>query len=134
MVTVTAAILVRGNHILIARRPTGDRLAGYWELPGGKLETGETLRACLKREMYEEFGIQTRIGRFFDQTEYHYDHIAVRLLVFQVEIESGEVRPNVHDAVRWVVPDHMRHYQFSPADRPIVERLQVDGLSLPTWT
>ncbi len=130
VVNVTAALLVSGGRILIARRPAGDRLAGYWEFPGGKLEDGETPRACLKREMYEEFGIQTRIGEFFDQTEYHYDHIAVRLLVFQAEIETGEVQPAAHDAVLWVRPPQMRHFRFAPADRPIVKRLQTDGASL----
>lgn len=130
MVAVTAAILIRGNRILIARRPTGDRLAGFWEFPGGKVEIGETPRACLKRELHEEFGIHTRIGRFFDQTEYHYDHLAVRLLVFQAEIEAGDLQPTVHDAVRWVTPDQMGRYRFAPADRPIVKRLQNDDKPL----
>ena len=126
MVAVTAAILIHGNRILIARRPPGDRLAGLWEFPGGKLEMGETPRACLQRELWEEFGIQTRIGAFFDQTEYRYDHMAVRLLVFQAKIESGALHPRVHDAVRWVTPEQMTRYRFAPADRPIVARLQID--------
>lgn len=131
MVSVTAAILVHEGRILIARRPSGDRLAGFWEFPGGKLEVGETPRDCLKRELYEEFGIQTRIGPFFDQTEYHYDHLAVRLLVFQAEIETGALEPAVHDAVRWVTPDQMRRYRFAPADRPIVANLQARHDFLP---
>ena len=131
IVTVTAALLIHGDRILIARRPVGDQLAGYWEFPGGKVELGETPRACLKREMYEEFGIQVRIGSFFDQTEYHYDHAAVRLLVFQAEIENGDVQPTAHDAIRWVLPDQMQHFRFAPADRPIVQRLQAANPSQP---
>ncbi len=127
MVSVTAAILVHEGRILIARRPDGDRLAGYWEFPGGKLEDGESPRVCLQRELYEEFGIRTRIGAFFDQTEYRYDHMAVRLLVFRAELESGDLKPTVHDAVRWVTPQQMDRYRFAPADRPIVTRLQTDG-------
>lgn len=126
MIAVTAAILIQANRILIARRPSDDRLAGLWEFPGGKLETGETPRACLKRELLEEFGIQARIGPFFDETEYHYDHLSIRLLVYQAEIESGELRPRVHDAVRWVTPAQMSGFHFAPADRPIVTRLQID--------
>lgn len=126
LVAVTAALLVRGGRILIARRPLGDPLAGFWEFPGGKIEAGETPRACLKRELGEEFGIRTRIGRFVDQTEYHYDHVAIRLLVFQAQIESGELQPAAHDAVRWVTPAQMGAFQFAPADRPIVQRLQTD--------
>lgn len=126
MVSVTAAILIHEGRILIARRPSGDRLAGFWEFPGGKLEVGETPRACLKRELFEEFGIQTRVGQFFDQTEYHYDHLAVRLLVFQAEIVAGDLQPAVHDAIRWVTPDQMGRYRFAPADRPIVANLQTN--------
>lgn len=53
---VTAAILLRGDDVLLARRPVGDRLAGHWELPGGKLEPGESPEECLARELTEELG------------------------------------------------------------------------------
>ena len=124
IVAVTAALLMHDGRILIARRPTGDRLEGFWEFPGGKLEDGETPGEGLKRELYEEFGINTRIGAFFAQTEYHYDHMAVRLLVYRAELEDGELQPVAHDAIRWVTPQEMRRYRFAPADRPIVARLQ----------
>ncbi len=124
IVDVTAAILIHDGRILIARRPTGDRLAGLWEFPGGKLENNETPGEGLKRELYEEFGIRTRIGAFFAQTEYRYDHLAVRLLVYRAELEEGELKPVAHDAIRWVTPQQMHHYRFAPADRPIVARLQ----------
>ena len=124
IVAVTAAILMHAGRILIARRPAGDRLAGSWEFPGGKLESGETPRECLQRELHEEFGILTRIGPFFDQTDYHYDHMTVRLLVYRAELADGELNPTAHDAIRWVTPEQMRQYRFAPADRPIVARLQ----------
>jgi 8-oxo-dGTP diphosphatase len=123
-IEVTAAILVHQGRILIARRPAGDRLAGFWEFPGGKLEAGETARRGLQRELMEEFGIRTRIGRFYDQTEYRYDHQCVRLLVYEAEIAGGDFEPRVHDAVHWVKPHEMGRYRFAPADRPIVARLQ----------
>ncbi len=126
MVSVTAAILIHDHRILIARRPPDDRLAGLWEFPGGKLESGETPRACLRRELWEEFGIATRVGSFYDATEYHYAHLSIRLLVYMAAIESGQLDPRFHDAVRWVTPAQMSRYRFAPADRPIVTRLQRD--------
>ncbi len=131
IVAVTAAILTHEGRILIARRPAGDRLAGLWEFPGGKLEPGETPREGLRRELNEEFGILTRIGSFFDQTDYHYDHMIVRLMVYQAELEEGELKPTAHDAVRWVTPEQMGEYRFAPADRPIVARLQRLGKGQP---
>ena len=131
IVAVTAAILIHEGRILIARRPAGDRLAGLWEFPGGKLESGETPREGLRRELNEEFGVLTRIGSFFDQTDYHYDHMIVRLMVYQAELEEGELKPTAHDAVRWVTPEQMGEYRFAPADRPIVARLQHLGKGQP---
>jgi 8-oxo-dGTP diphosphatase len=64
---VAAALLVNDNKILIAQRKSTDKLAGKWEFPGGKLEPGETLEECLKREMHEEFGIEVEVGEFFLQ-------------------------------------------------------------------
>lgn len=130
LISVTAALLIREARILIARRPAGDRLAGFWEFPGGKLERGETPRTCLKRELAEEFLIQTQLGRFIGQTEHHYAHMAVRLLVYQARIKRGRVQPTVHDAIQWATPVQMRQFQFAPADRPIVKRLQTDPTCL----
>lgn len=130
IIDVAAAILIQRGQILIARRAAGDRLAGFWEFPGGKLEAGETPRSCLRRELHEEFGIHTRIGRFFDQTEYGDGQQAVRLLVYEAAIEHGDLQPRVHSAVRWVTPVEMHDYRFAPADRPIVARLQTDAAAL----
>ncbi|MBW2433964.1 MAG: NUDIX domain-containing protein [Deltaproteobacteria bacterium] len=64
MKVVTAAILEKDGKILIARRKADDRQAGQWEFPGGTLESDETPRECLQREMREEFGIRVRMGPF----------------------------------------------------------------------
>ena len=78
LISVTAAILVRDGKILIAQRKSSDHLAGKWEFPGGKIEYGETPEDCLKRELHEEFGIDTRIGVFLAESVYHYDRISIR--------------------------------------------------------
>jgi len=62
MITVTAAIIRKGDTVLLTRRKQGQRMAGYWEFPGGKLEEGETLQACLEREILEELGWKIQVG------------------------------------------------------------------------
>jgi 8-oxo-dGTP pyrophosphatase MutT (NUDIX family) len=57
IVKVTAAMLVKDDKIIIARRGPDDKLADKWEFPGGKIEINETPEQCLKREMKEEFDI-----------------------------------------------------------------------------
>lgn len=60
---VTAGILVKDGQVLLSGRRPGDRLAGFWELPGGKIEVGESPEACLARELAEECGIEAQGGR-----------------------------------------------------------------------
>src|SRR5262245_61448320 len=61
VVTVVAvALLDADNRVLLAQRPEGKHLAGYWEFPGGKLEPGETPEAALIRELKEELDIDIR--------------------------------------------------------------------------
>ncbi len=46
---------------------------------GGKVEVGELLEECLKRELEEEFGIQVEVGEFICLNKHHYDHISIEL-------------------------------------------------------
>jgi mutator protein MutT len=59
---VTAAIVLQDNKVLLTRRAPGQSLEGYWEFPGGKVEEGESLQECLKREIFEELGVQVMLG------------------------------------------------------------------------
>ena len=58
LVLVAAAALIRDGRVLLARRPEGKPLAGFWEFPGGKLEPNEIPEACLVRELEEELSIR----------------------------------------------------------------------------
>ena len=69
MTIVTCAIIEKDGKILIARRAEGQKLAGKWEFPGGKVEDGESPEECLKRELEEEFGIPTEVGEFITSTK-----------------------------------------------------------------
>ncbi len=81
LVTVTAAILKKDNKILIAKRKEG-HLANKWEFPGGKLESNESPEECLKRELREEFGIDTKIGKLVATSIYEYPHIKIKLMAY----------------------------------------------------
>ena len=55
------AVIVHEGKVLLVRRKH-EPLAGQWSLPGGAVEVGETLEACLVREMLEETGLEVSVG------------------------------------------------------------------------
>jgi len=97
MKDVTAAIIFNEGKVLIARRAPGEKHAGGWEFPGGKIELGETPEECLKRELLEEFGIETSINDFIAESIYEYNMGSIKLLAYLVDIINGDIRLTVHD-------------------------------------
>ena len=123
---VTAGILVKEGRVLLSRRPPGDRLAGFWELPGGKVEAGETPEECLARELAEELDIKVSVGVLFAESTYRYPHATIRLLAFRIDRWSGEMMKYAHDDHRWVTLGEVEQLTLAPADVPIVQRLQIE--------
>jgi 8-oxo-dGTP diphosphatase len=124
---VTAAVIERDGHILIAKRRQGSRFAGKWEFPGGKLEKGETPEQCLKRELQEELDILTDIGDLICTSEYNYTpDLTIRLLAYRTAVISGVFNLNDHEEIRWVKPEDLAKYDFPEADKPIVEILMKE--------
>lgn len=120
---VTAAVIEKDGKILIAQRRKGSTLGGRWEFPGGKIEPGETAEACLKRELKEELGIESEIGKFIIESQFRYCLVPIELLAYRVKHLSGEFKVNEHEEIRWVDPSELGSYDFTPADEPIVKIL-----------
>lgn len=123
MKRVAAAVIEKDGLVLIARRKSGDALAGKWEFPGGKLEPGETPEACLRRELREEFGVETEIGGFVCSNEFEYEHFHIELLVYRASHVSGEFRLRDHAAIAWVAPADLLKYDLAGADIPAAKAL-----------
>ena len=124
MKQVTAAIIVSDNKVLLARRDEGERLSGFWEFPGGKIEGNESPQSCLERELQEELGLETKAYEVLAESQYHYEHGSFYLLALRTEIIGGEIELNVHDAVEWVSINELMQYKLAPADIPIAEKLK----------
>ena len=77
---VAVGVLLRADGaLLFSTRPAGKPYAGYWEFPGGKLETGETVEQALRRELQEELGVTIAAAELWKVTEHDYPHALVRL-------------------------------------------------------
>ena len=127
MLLVAAAALVDvDGRVLICQRPEGKQLAGLWEFPGGKVETGETPEACLIRELEEELGIRVShacLAPFvFASHEYESFHLLMPL--YLVRRWEGVVVNREHKAMAWVRPIDMDTYPMPPADGPLVAWLR----------
>lgn len=124
---VTAAVIVEDGRLLLCRRAAGDPLAGLWELPGGKVEPGETLQQCLERELVEELGMQSVAGEELARTTYHYDHGSFEMIALVVE-RLSDYEPFVHDAVEWVMPVDALAMPLAPADVELMAELRLRGI------
>ncbi|MBQ8436165.1 MAG: (deoxy)nucleoside triphosphate pyrophosphohydrolase [Alphaproteobacteria bacterium] len=130
MKQVSAGIIIYHGKILIARRNHHKSLSGMWEFPGGKQEVGETLPECLKREIMEELQLEITVGDFFMQSVYEYEHGAICLNAYYAYADSDKICfHSDHDSLKWITPDELDDYDFSPADIPIKNALKI--LPLP---
>lgn len=123
MKIVTAAIIVDNGRVMITRRREGEKLAGSWEFPGGKVESGETLQSCLARELKEELGLDAEIGAVLAESDYEYEHGAIRLIALRAHILNGTPALTVHDKLEWVRPEDLLGFPMAAADIPIAKRL-----------
>ncbi|MFO8091236.1 MAG: 8-oxo-dGTP diphosphatase MutT [Desulfatiglandaceae bacterium] len=122
-VRVTAGIIRKGPMILIATRPPGKHLEGLWEFPGGKQESGETLRECLVREIREELDILVEPLSLIMTSAHDYPEKSVVLYFFDCRWLSGNPRPIQGQELRWVMPVELWDLEFPPPDRALVEKL-----------
>jgi len=122
--TVTAAVIIRGQQVLIAQRPPNGLLGGLWEFPGGKLEPQDAnLQAGLKREIREELGVDIAVGELFGVYHHAYTHFKITLHAFLCALEPGQ-NTETFSHVVWVLPEQLDDYAMGKVDRQIARRLQ----------
>jgi len=115
----------RDGRFLIARKAPGKRMAGAWELPGGKLEPGETPEAALVREIDEELGLTVEPGVHVATNEHEYDFAVIILDAWRATIVGGDWTLLDHDRVAWIDRDNASSFagELAPADVALVAAL-----------
>jgi 8-oxo-dGTP diphosphatase len=126
IVTVAACALVDADgRVLLAQRPEGKPMAGLWEFPGGKLETGETPEQTLIRELEEELGIVVKEACLAPLTfaSHTYPDFHLLMPLYVCRRWEGMVQPQENQRIAWVRPNKLRDYPMPPADLPLISHL-----------
>lgn len=108
---------------MIVRRAPGKSLAGFWEFPGGKVEPGETHKACLSRELKEELDLEVTVGEYIGESVTGEGDNQIRLVAYAARTEQEHIMSSDHDEVKWITMYEFADYEFAPADVPIVKAL-----------
>lgn len=127
---VVGVAVFRDRKLLVVRRVPDDYHGGMYELPGGGVESGETLAQCVERELFEETGLRVRrITDFLGGIDYATrTKSRVRKYSFVVDVEPGEVAlaPGEHDAFAWIDADALDTLPMAPDMREAVSALVTD--------
>jgi 8-oxo-dGTP diphosphatase len=117
---VAGALFNASGCVLIAQRPRGKHMAGGWEFPGGKLESGEDRFAGLRRELIEELGVEVVRAEPLIAYEHRFADRVVFLDLWWIEEYLGVPKSLDTQALRWVPLADLEKAGLLEADRPMI--------------
>ncbi|MTI18265.1 8-oxo-dGTP diphosphatase MutT [Rhodobacteraceae bacterium RKSG542] len=125
VIVAACALIDADGRILLAQRPEGKSLAGFWEFPGGKVENGETLEDTLIRELSEELGITVKKECLAPLTfaSHGYEDFYLLMPLYVCRRWTGTPVGVEGQALKWVKPVRLRDYKMPPADEPLIPHL-----------
>ena len=122
---VVAALIWDGSRFLICQRPAHKARGLLWEFVGGKVEPGESKEDALIRECREELAVTISAGEVFMEVDHDYPDLNVHLTLFNAAIIEGTPKMLEHNDIQWIKVDEIPQYEFCPADKEILRRLQL---------
>ncbi|HWS08565.1 MAG TPA: 8-oxo-dGTP diphosphatase MutT [Xanthobacteraceae bacterium] len=125
VLVAACALLDADGRVLIAQRPEGKSMAGLWEFPGGKVETGERPEQSLIRELKEELGIVVKEDCLAPLTfaSHLYPDFHLLMPLYVCRRWEGFVEAQEGQRLKWVRPTELRDYPMPPADEPLISHL-----------
>jgi 8-oxo-dGTP diphosphatase len=127
---VVGTAIVRGHTLLAQQRAYPAAAAGKWELPGGRVEAGESDVDAVRRECKEELGVDVRVGATVGPDVVLGNGMLLRVYRAELLDRSAEPRPHDHQDLRWLSTGRLGSVAWLPADRvllPSLRRLLADA-------
>ena len=124
------------NQILLSRRPSDVHQANLWEFPGGKLETGETVREALSRELNEELALTVKSAKPLIKIYHDYEEHSVLLDVWQIDswdmslVDDNGYQGQEGQSIEWVDISSLGFREFPAANKSIVKAVQLSDFYL----
>lgn len=125
-IKVVAAIIKKDNKILIAIRKNGE-FAGMYEFPGGKIESNETDKQALIREIQEELSTAISVNKYFMNVNYKYPTFILDMNYYFCSLNNDHIRLNDHSSIKWITLNE-QNINWIPADTQIIKKLQERGI------
>ena len=123
IINVVAAAIEKDGKFFCAQRPEGKSLGGFWEFPGGKLETGESPEQALIREIKEELNSEIEIVTYINEASYDYDFGTVVMKTYHAKLISGNLELLEHQNSTWLAPNELDTLNWDPVYRPAIDIL-----------
>lgn len=121
-IEVVAAIIVKDGQVFATRRGYGE-WQGWWEFPGGKMESGESPQEALKREIREELDAEITVGDLLDTVEWDYPSFHLTMYCFVCRLLSESLHLNEHEAATWLAPETLTSVTWLPADEVLLDKI-----------
>ncbi len=125
VLVAACALIDTDGRVLLAQRPQGKSMAGLWEFPGGKVETGERPEQTLIRELKEELGVTVREECLAPMTfaSHVYPDFHLLMPLYVCRRWEGFAAPQEGQQLKWVKPSELRNFPMPPADEPLISHL-----------
>ena len=121
-IEVVAAIIIRNNEVFATQRGYGD-WKGWWEFPGGKIESGECPQEALKREIREELDAEIAVGDLLDSVEWDYPNFHLTMHCYVCSLESENICLKEHESSAWLDKETLDSVQWLPADLVLLKKI-----------
>ena len=122
-IEVVAAIIVKEGEVFATQRGYGE-FKGWWEFPGGKIESDECPQEALVREIREELDAEIEVGELLETVEWDYPNFHLTMHCFICSLLSESLHLNEHEAAAWLTRETLHSVKWLPADEGVLAKIE----------